>query len=95
MFLDKYSMDEFCRCSSNKRKFCRLLRKRRNMAPAKAPSHAKRPEVGSQSISSMWTQMFPPKPTYTEDQVPDLSGKVCSSAEGGESWQGSSVKKNT
>ncbi|EOA81148.1 short-chain alcohol dehydrogenase [Exserohilum turcicum] len=46
------------------------------MAPAKAPSHAKRPEVGSQSISSMWTQMFPPKPTYTEDQVPDLSGKV-------------------
>jgi len=25
----------------------------------------------------MWTQMFPPKPTYTEEHVPDLGGKVC------------------
>ncbi|KAI2485420.1 FabG Dehydrogenase [Pyrenophora tritici-repentis] len=46
------------------------------MAPAQAPSHAKRPEAGSQSMGSMWTQMFPPKPTYTEEQVPDLTSKV-------------------
>nr|A0A0C6DRT7.1 RecName: Full=Short-chain dehydrogenase/reductase bet4; AltName: Full=Betaenone biosynthesis cluster protein 4 [Neocamarosporium betae]BAQ25463.1 short-chain dehydrogenase [Neocamarosporium betae] len=46
------------------------------MTPAKAPSHAKKPEAGSQPISSMWTQMFPPKPTYTEEHMPDLSGKI-------------------
>ncbi|KAK1585489.1 uncharacterized protein LY79DRAFT_635255 [Colletotrichum navitas] len=35
-----------------------------------------RPQAGKQSFSSMWTQMYPPKPTYTRDSIPDLSGKV-------------------
>lgn len=26
--------------------------------------------------SSIWTQMYPPKPTFTEQDVPDLTGKV-------------------
>jgi retinol dehydrogenase-12 len=46
------------------------------MAAAQAPSHAKKPVAGSQSMASFWTQMFPPKPTYTEEQMPDLTGKV-------------------
>ncbi|RYP47177.1 hypothetical protein DL768_006727 [Monosporascus sp. mg162] len=44
---------------------------------ANTPSQAKRPEIGKQSFSSKWTQMYPPKPTYTEENVPDLSDKVC------------------
>ncbi|KAL1872946.1 short-chain alcohol dehydrogenase [Diaporthe australafricana] len=28
------------------------------------------------SLSSVWTTSFPPKPTFTEKDVPDLSGKV-------------------
>ncbi|KAG6362319.1 hypothetical protein INS49_010549 [Diaporthe citri] len=28
------------------------------------------------SLSSVWTTSFPPKPTFTEKEVPDLSGKV-------------------
>ncbi|KAI0485533.1 short-chain dehydrogenase [Xylaria cf. heliscus] len=31
--------------------------------------------VGSH-FSSMWTQFFPPKPTFTEQNVPDLTNKV-------------------
>lgn len=27
-------------------------------------------------IADVWSQMFPPKPDYTEEHVPDLSGKV-------------------
>ena len=27
-------------------------------------------------MSSMWTQMYPPKPMFTEKDLPDLSGKV-------------------
>ncbi|KAI1437387.1 short-chain dehydrogenase [Xylaria sp. CBS 124048] len=28
-------------------------------------------------FSSMWTQFFPPSPTFTERNVPDLTGRVC------------------
>ncbi|KAI1820734.1 short-chain dehydrogenase [Xylaria intraflava] len=28
-------------------------------------------------FSSMWTQFFPPNPTFTEKNVPDLTGMVC------------------
>ncbi|KAF9872522.1 hypothetical protein CkaCkLH20_10019 [Colletotrichum karsti] len=35
-----------------------------------------RPPIGKQSISSFWTQMYPPKPTFTRESIPDLSGKV-------------------
>ncbi|KAI1298196.1 hypothetical protein F5Y03DRAFT_398198 [Xylaria venustula] len=37
---------------------------------------ATRPAVAKQPFSSMWTQMYPPKPSYTEKNVPDLRGKV-------------------
>ncbi|KAF2129147.1 NAD(P)-binding protein [Dothidotthia symphoricarpi CBS 119687] len=40
------------------------------------PSQATKPQVGKQSMASMWTQMYPPKPSYTEQDIPDLSGKV-------------------
>jgi len=46
------------------------------MAPAEATGNVKRPEAGKQSMGSFWTQMFPPKPKYTEEQVPDLASKV-------------------
>lgn len=29
------------------------------------------------SLSSVFTQNFPPKPTFTEKDLPDLSGKIC------------------
>jgi retinol dehydrogenase-12 len=28
------------------------------------------------SLSSVWTHLFPPKPTLTEQDVPDLQGKI-------------------
>ncbi|KAH3908846.1 short-chain dehydrogenase/reductase sthC [Parastagonospora nodorum] len=46
------------------------------MAPAETTGNVQRPEAGKQSMGSFWTQMFPPKPTYTEEQVPDLTGKI-------------------
>ncbi|KAI1374298.1 hypothetical protein F4677DRAFT_461571 [Hypoxylon crocopeplum] len=39
-------------------------------------SHITKPQAGKQPFSSMWTQMYPPKPTFTEKNIPDLSGKV-------------------
>ncbi|KAI1768460.1 hypothetical protein GGR53DRAFT_532377 [Hypoxylon sp. FL1150] len=39
-------------------------------------SHITRPKTGRQSFSSMWTQMYPPKPTFTEKNIPDLHRKV-------------------
>jgi retinol dehydrogenase-12 len=29
------------------------------------------------ALSTAWTHFFPPKPTFTDKDVPDLSGKVC------------------
>ncbi|KAF0329258.1 short-chain dehydrogenase [Colletotrichum asianum] len=37
---------------------------------------ASRPPIGKQSLSSFLTQMYPPKPSFTRENIPDLSGKV-------------------
>ena len=37
------------------------------------PRYSKPPRL---PWSSMFTQLYPPKPAYTEKDVPDLSGKV-------------------
>ncbi|XXH02068.1 hypothetical protein Hte_008433 [Hypoxylon texense] len=46
------------------------------MGSPNTPSQAKRPRIGKQSFKSMWTQMYPPKPTFKEENVPDLSDRV-------------------
>ncbi|KAI1129023.1 hypothetical protein F5Y10DRAFT_239049 [Nemania abortiva] len=46
------------------------------MASSSSQPKVKKPQTGRQSVSSLWTQMYPPKPTFTEEHVPDLSNKV-------------------
>ncbi|KAK5989460.1 Short-chain dehydrogenase/reductase bet4 [Cladobotryum mycophilum] len=46
------------------------------MASDNSKSAVRPPKPSAQGFASMWTQMYPPKPAFTEKDVPDLSSKV-------------------